>query len=352
MRFKTEDDLTGMAVKRSIPLRAYFDLTYKCDLKCIHCYEDFPHPGKELSFKEVISVLEQLVDAGTLYIVFCGGEPLIRKDFIDILSYARKLGFAVTILTNATLIIEEIADKISNLYPSLVQISLYGASEEAYERVTGKPHLFHSAVKGIRLLSERDVWMKVVSQIFNFNTVEDILAMKRICQKLGVGWEASSNFVMRMNGNPYPFNYRLSESQLEEFSSIIPKLHDDDYSKKKTRKNALVCEKGCNIHIAANGQIGICWTLLSKSSVKEKPLLDIWKNDPFLQMSRRIKWKDLPDCLKCSSFTYCRPCPGFNFLATGSFSKIPPGFCQEAHIFKKVRERLYANKCEKSFCNQ
>ncbi len=99
MKFYAETDIGKWARRNWIPLYGYFELTYKCNLECIHCYADVPHVGKELHYNEIISVLNQLANAGMLYICFSGGEPLIRKDFIEIMAHARALGFAVTILT-------------------------------------------------------------------------------------------------------------------------------------------------------------------------------------------------------------------------------------------------------------
>ncbi len=342
MIFETISDINRLARKRGKPFYAYFEPTFKCNLKCLHCFADYPHYGKELSFAEIVSLLNQLAKAGTLFVDFSGGEPFMRKDFIDILESARKLDFAITILTNATLITEELADRISYLSPRLIKITLYGATEEMYQKTTGKAHLFHRAIEGIRLLAKHKLSLSVASPIFNFYTVKEVSAIEKICDELGVVLRKFTQFGIRNNGDLAPLKYNLSESQLEEFSRAFPGLRDSPINKRpKIKINEKVCDDLCgSIYINPYGQIGNCDKLVSKISVRERPLLEIWQNDSLLKKQREFTWKDMPDCLLCKSFYYCKPCPGVNLVSTGSFNKIPAFFCRSAHMLRRVSEKL------------
>ena len=80
-----------------------FDLTYRCNERCIHCYLDHDDHG-ELTTAEVKGMLDQLAAAGTLFLIFSGGELLLRKDFFELLAYARALAFDVKLKTNAILL--------------------------------------------------------------------------------------------------------------------------------------------------------------------------------------------------------------------------------------------------------
>jgi MoaA/NifB/PqqE/SkfB family radical SAM enzyme len=129
------------AARKKIPFSCHFDLTYHCNLNCVHCYvvkEDRP----ELNTAEVKSILDQLAAAGTLYLSFSGGEIFTREDFFEIAEYARKLHFALRLLTNGTLIDEETADRIAALNPDLVSISIYSANPEIHDEITSVPGSF------------------------------------------------------------------------------------------------------------------------------------------------------------------------------------------------------------------
>src|SRR3979490_3357652 len=90
------------AAAMGIPIAVQFDLTYRCNERCVHCYLDHEDHG-ELSTREVEEVLDQLAEAGTLFLTFSGGELLLRKDFFPLLAHARRLRFDVKIKTNAIL---------------------------------------------------------------------------------------------------------------------------------------------------------------------------------------------------------------------------------------------------------
>ena len=110
-----DSELNKFSIK-DIPISCQFDLTYHCNLNCIHCYivkNDIP----ELKTSQIKNILKQLARAGILFLSFSGGEILTREDFFEIAEYARKLHFSLNLKTNGTLIDEEIADKIAALYP-------------------------------------------------------------------------------------------------------------------------------------------------------------------------------------------------------------------------------------------
>ncbi len=78
------------ALELGVPLSAHLDLTWRCNERCIHCYLDHNDHG-ELTTAEVKDILEQLAAAGTFFLILSGGEPLLRKDFFEIVEYARRL---------------------------------------------------------------------------------------------------------------------------------------------------------------------------------------------------------------------------------------------------------------------
>ena len=89
---------------RNIPLIAHWELTYRCNMTCAHCYCVQDESKKELSFSEARFVIDALADMGSLYLTFSGGEILVRDDFFFFSHYAREKGFALRLLTNGTLI--------------------------------------------------------------------------------------------------------------------------------------------------------------------------------------------------------------------------------------------------------
>ncbi len=120
-----------------VPLTVLWEVTHKCNLDCIMCY-NVPLGQSELTTSECFNVLDQLAASGTLYLTFTGGEILSRRDFFEIAQYARSLGFALSLKTNGTLITPDKADQIASLDPLRVDISLLGATDETFDVIARK----------------------------------------------------------------------------------------------------------------------------------------------------------------------------------------------------------------------
>ncbi|MBA7650017.1 putative mycofactocin radical SAM maturase MftC [subsurface metagenome] len=154
---KTQEFWEGLyekSAQEKIPLKASFELTYQCNLRCLHCY--VPRRQKtqgqktteELSYSKVCSILDQLADLGCFHLNLTGGESLRRPDFFKILTYAKKKGFYTILLTNATLITPQVADNLADLNINQVDISLYGITPHTHEKITQIPGSFTRCLKG------------------------------------------------------------------------------------------------------------------------------------------------------------------------------------------------------------
>lgn len=142
----------------SLPIQASLELTLRCNVRCKHCYILYPGAtNNEMSTSEVKHILDKLERDGVLFLTLTGGEPLSRPDFKEIYLYAKQRGFVLSLYTNATLVTEEIADFLTQWPPSKVEVTIYGHSEETYERVTGVRGSFHRFRKGVKRLKRRGV---------------------------------------------------------------------------------------------------------------------------------------------------------------------------------------------------
>ena len=118
------------------PFTGGFELTSKCNLKCVHCYLQDYKAEHLLSTSEIISIIDKLYEKGVLFLYFTGGEILTRNDFSEIYIYTKKKGFIVELLTNATLITQEHIDIFNEYPPANISISMYGKDENTYRKVT------------------------------------------------------------------------------------------------------------------------------------------------------------------------------------------------------------------------
>lgn len=105
------EKLISVTHEKNIPLTVIIELTGRCNLFCGHCYllkeNKRPDPLTTIRIKELLS---ELASAGTLNLVFTGGEAFLRADFMELCAYARRLGFDLRIFTNGTLIDKKLPD--------------------------------------------------------------------------------------------------------------------------------------------------------------------------------------------------------------------------------------------------
>src|SRR6476660_7179755 len=131
-------EMSQRALELGVPMSVHFDITYRCNERWVHCYLDHDDHG-ELTTSEVKRVLKELADAGTFFLTFSGGEVLMRRDFFELLAYARQLMFNVIIKTNAAMIGEAEAQRMLELGVDQVQVSIYSHRPQVHDGITRLP---------------------------------------------------------------------------------------------------------------------------------------------------------------------------------------------------------------------
>ena len=166
--------LAPRAIGRGVPLMGNFELTARCSLNCRMCYvrqsaADVAARGGELSAAQWLSVAQEARDKGMLYLLLTGGEPLIRPDFREIYTELRKMGLAISINTNGTLIDDEYIEFFRHNPPARINMSLYGASPAAYERLCGDGEAFEKTMYALRGLKNAGVKLKLSMSLTPYN---------------------------------------------------------------------------------------------------------------------------------------------------------------------------------------
>ncbi len=129
--------LKQIAFERAQPLSASLELTYRCNWRCVFCYNPRHHDLRGLSTARWLSLLDELRALGTLYVALTGGEPLSHPEFLTIARGVRERAFALRILTNGALVTEALAGEIARLLPMAVELSLHGARRR--DATTARP---------------------------------------------------------------------------------------------------------------------------------------------------------------------------------------------------------------------
>jgi len=196
------------------------ELIERCNLRCVHCYVNRPAGDDEVRRKEMAlaewqGILDQVADAGTLWLLVTGGEPLLRPDFADFYRYAKGKGLHVILFTNGTLLTPELADMLAEYPPWETEITLYGATAEIYERVSGVPGSYSRCRRGINLLLERGLALSLKTMALTLNAHE-LPAMQRLADDLGVRFRWDPVIQSRLDGDRRPLACRLSPEEIVE----------------------------------------------------------------------------------------------------------------------------------------
>lgn len=327
------------AVANKIPLIVHIDLTYQCNLNCVHCYivsEDRPI----LNTNEVAHILEQLAEAGALYLTLSGGEVLLRKDFIEIAQHARKLHFALRILTNGTLIDQEVADKIASLNPEIVAISIYSTKQEVHDRIVNKQNSLIKSISALRMMRDRDTRLKINTVIMSGN-VEDYENVYETARKFGAAFQADYRITPKTNGDRTPLVMHVDKKHIFKLlnNPIFTERSEPEPHEVYTGIfNKIPCGAGhMSCYISPYGDVYPCVQLPIKcGNLKEMKFKKIWDNSSALLKYRRLSISDLPNCYQCDLFEHCRICVGLNYVENGDLLAPSKRSCQEAQMMKSL----------------
>ena len=171
------NELRGGAEK-FLPRLIFFELTTRCNLRCIHCRaEAGDAESGELTTEEVKRILTEISEVSKPIVILTGGEPLYRKDIFELAGHTVSLGMKAALASNGTLINQQTAEKIREAGVSRVSISLDGGREETHDRFRGITGSFREAVAGIKNLQAAGVQTQINSTIasHNINEVDKIL---------------------------------------------------------------------------------------------------------------------------------------------------------------------------------
>jgi molybdenum cofactor biosynthesis enzyme MoaA len=243
------------------PLTCQWELTCRCNLRCLMCYTDCfnrPEPiRRELGTQDILRIMDELAEAGTLDLCLTGGEPLVRPDFFEIYEHAVRRGFLVTVFTNGTLITEAEADRFAAWPPQRIEISWHGSTRETFERVTQGRGSYDRCLAAVRVLLERRIPLVLKTTALTVNR-HDILAIKAFAASLGpVGFKLGEEIRPALDGGAGPFRYALSEPELTTLHRQDPVL-----SAEASRRNGRAeppCVSGKHrFHVDAYGCLQLC----------------------------------------------------------------------------------------------
>ena len=329
MKSRTSDKfysrLYGLAGKREFPLKVLFELTYACNFQCVHCY-NVKEAKNELGTSQVKGILKELARSGCFHVGFTGGEPFTRKDIFEILDFAKRSGFRITILTNGYLIDRKAADKIAALGTSLnkVDISVLGGDKKTFESVTRKKGSFANAEKTIKLLKQRGVCVMIKSGFMRQNK-GGFGKIREMAASSGCMFRYSPILNAKTDGSKGPLKHRLSPEEVIELSNEFRGVKKKPGAKTPARispgKNRFLrCGSGrTEASINPYGELKLCPDInQTVYDIRQLGLDRAWK-----KLKEYVKSLEGGDyaCKSCYLAGFCNSCPARMVVEEGDLNK-------------------------------
>jgi len=331
------ESLNRRAMDMSLPLSVHIDLTWRCNERCIHCYLDHDDPD-ELSLDELRGLLDQMADAGTLFLTLSGGEIFLRKDLFAIVEHARLRGFDIKLKTNALLIGEKEAARIAELGVHQVQISVYSHLPQVHDTITKVPGSLDRTLRAIALLRAHRVHVVIACVLMkpNRGVFEGV---QKLARETGAEFTIDPTITPHLNGDRSLLDLNVAREDLRkifETESLVgnvaeftapPGPVDDDIL------DGTPCSAGhSSSYISPHGDVYPCVQFpLTCGNVRRDRFLDIWQGSAGFREVRAIRARDLPVCSSCGHVGACSRCPGLAYME-GSMYGPSSADCEKSFV--------------------
>jgi len=336
--FKDKPQLTNL----------HIEITSKCNERCVHCY--IPHENKVSDIEPDLfyDILKQCKTMRLLHLTLSGGEPMLHKSFCDFLRKCKEYDFSVNVLSNLTLLNDEIIKEMKTNPLLGVQVSLYSMNSNIHDEITQMKGSFEKTKNAILKLIENDIPLQISCPIMkqNKNCYDDV---KNWAKKHKIHVGDDYVIIARYNHTTQNLSNRLSINEIKEVindivvkdTSYLEQMEREAEKKKNFTSNDFVCSVcHSSICIADNGNVYPCagWQDYNIGNVKETSLKDIWNNSEKIQYLRGLRRKDFPKCIQCPDKEFCTMCmvrnanedPLGNPLAVNEY------FCNIAKLNRKM----------------
>jgi len=334
--------LQETAYERCIPLNMSLELTLRCNIRCTHCYNfdrDLPRPstGSELTFQEILGLLDEFRRAGTLYLSLTGGEAMVHPRFWDILDEAAARRFVLTVLSNGTLLTEAVCDRLAG-YVGLAgtSLSVYGARPETHDSVTQVQGSFERTWSGARRLQKRGAGVALKFVIMKANASEAADMIRRADDE-GFTYSVDTTITGRYDGTRGSLGTRVDPATLE--SLYRGPLRDQLYTRKADPTDdefKCNCARG-NAAVSSTGDVFPCISApLRAGNIRDRSFTDLWKNSEVFRRIRELGVRDFKTCAPCPLKTWCRRSPGSAVILHGEYTGVDPWDCKEAEIIRDI----------------
>ncbi len=331
------------AAERFVPLVMSWNVTRECNMKCSHCYINATDKKleNELTTQEAKNLMDQIYQVSAPLLILSGGEPLLRRDIFELISYGSKKGLKMGLGSNGSLIDATVAKKLKDAGIATVSISLDSNIPAQHDEFRGVAGAWEKAVEACKALRKNNVLVQVNATLTqqNYNQIDDIMSLAE-----SIGVENFHLFFLVPTGR----GTKLTDISPEKYEEMITKTFAKTANHKLNVRPSCAPQfmriskdmgldmrqwiRGCMAglyycRIYANGDVTPCPYLPVKlGNVREKSFKDIWFNSKVFQTLRdpnQLKGK----CGICEYRSLCGGCRARAYGLSNDFID----FCGDLH---------------------
>lgn len=354
--------LAGKAIHLKVPLSGTFELSPVCNFSCRMCYirktqkEVQDSPRGILTLNDWLRIAREAREAGMLYLLLTGGEPLLWQDFWELYEALIGMGFLISINTNGSLIDDEAVARFRKLPPEKINITLYGAGNETYRRLCGVDGVFDRVDQAVRSLSTNSLPVKINCSVTPENAadLEQIIAYVK---EMNTTLRAATYMFPPIRRDPSRFgeNERLTPEECARYRLRYLELDRGERAYRRYLQNIVDgcaeppgLDEGCtdpvdgkircragrsSFWITWDGWMTPCGMMPEpKTDLKGQSFASAWKS--VTEMSDALHLSGV--CNSCPNIDVCHPCAAIAYAETGQASGIPIYMCKVSREMRRI----------------
>lgn len=340
----------------------HIEITMKCNERCIHCFlpNKIKNEGSTLGFSDFRNIVDDFVKMGGESIQLSGGEPMTHPDFLRMVEYCSLKSLNITILSNLTLLDDDMIAKLKSYKVSGFQVSVYSLESDVHDCITKCRGSLSKSISAIERLRSEGFYVAVACPIMKQNA-NHLQSLYEYCRRENITLRSNTCLIQQTDGNAsFTDGSRLLQEEKKQlYCKLANEMPDyiGNFLNSNTSSNDVkkfpewfsrqsLCSAGSNTcSISPEGDVYPCpeWKAFKLGNIKNHSLCEIWRTSEKLRDLRRLnKRKNFPKCFSCPAIDYCKICLNMNALEKDGgmgAAQISQIFCDDAFMTKSLCER-------------
>ena len=294
----------------------HIEIASACNERCVHCYIPHKYKDKIIDSELFYRILDEGREMNIIHVTLSGGEPLLHGDFLNFLAKCRELGLSVNVLSNLTLLTDEIVLEMKKNPLLSVQTSLYSMDPSVHDSITKLNGSFEKTKRGLTQLCSAGIPVQISCPVMkqNKDSFLDVIRWGRE-QHIAVAVEPMIFAAYDHSGSNLV--NRLSLEEVEQaVDKQLPEGYADMMREAAKEKEMLTGDNPiCSICrysfcVSAEGNVFPCagWQTNVIGNLNQQTIREIWENSDKIQSLRQIKREHFPKCVACEDRGYCTVC--------------------------------------------